>query len=91
MKHKTAQLTPQQFSDQFDSVDMFLWNSRFTRVNNDGLVWDEVIGDYVDCQHVFDTIATWKFVVVFYKEQNAPFLGATLADVNEFNSFAKTY
>lgn len=91
MQHKTTTLTPKQFADQFDLVDMFLWNNRFTKVNNDGLVWDELVGDYYDCQHVFDTINKFKHVVVFYKEQEVPFLGSSLADVNEFNSFAKTY
>lgn len=68
MQHKTTTLTPKQFSNKFDLVDMFLWNNRFTKVNNDGLVWDELAGDYLDCQHVFDTISKFKHVVLFYKE-----------------------
>jgi hypothetical protein len=79
----TSSVTWSRFSDRFDSIASFYWNGFFTRVNADGLVFDYSLDDFVDCETVFATLPSFKYIIVVYKDLEVNVVGMTLAEVNE--------
>lgn len=79
----TSKVTWTTFSDRFDSIASFYWNGFFTRANADGLVFDYSLEDFVDCETVFATLPTFKYIIVVYKDADVNVAGMTLAEVNE--------
>ena len=79
----TSSVTWSRFTDRFDSIASFYWNGFFTRVNADGLVFDYSLADFVDCETVFATLPSFKYIIVVYKNAEVNVVGMTLAEVNE--------
>ena len=79
----TSKVTWTTFSKCFDSIDTFYWNGFFTRVDAEGLVFDYALDDYVSCDTVFETLPSFKYIVVVYKSSDVNVSGMNLAEVNE--------
>jgi hypothetical protein len=79
----TKSVSFSKFSDNFDQVAAFYWNGYFTCVNEDGLVYDYDLCDYLDCDMVFSTMQQWKYVVVVMADREVNVFGLSLDDVNE--------
>jgi hypothetical protein len=79
----TSKVTWATFSERFDSVATFYWNGFFTRVDDEGLVFDYTLDDHVSCDTVFETLPSFKYIVVVYKSSDVNVSGMTLAEVNE--------
>ena len=81
----TSKVTWATFSERFDSIATFYWNGFFTRIDDEGLVFDYALDDHVPCDTVFETLPSFKYIVVVYKSFNVNVSGMTLAEVNEIN------